>query len=72
MLVSILGRIGFTATFVVRQTTLIEEHCVMTLKTAARWVNVTLKQKGKEVFCILERFDLLLNSLNHGSIMSQW
>ena len=41
----------------------------MTLKAAARWVNVTLKRKGKEVFCILEKFDLFLNSLNHGSII---
>ena len=41
----------------------------MTLKAAARWVNVTLKQKGKEVFCILEKFDLFLNSLSHGSII---
>ena len=41
----------------------------MTLKAAARWVNVTLKQKGKEVFYILEKFDLFLNSLSHGSII---
>ena len=41
----------------------------MTLKIAARWVNVTLKQKGKEVLCILETFDLFLSSLNHGSII---
>ena len=33
----------------------------MTLKTAARWVDVTLKQKEKEVFCILEKFDLELS-----------
>ena len=28
-----------------------------------------LKQKGKEVLCILEKFDLFLNSLNHENII---
>ena len=68
MLVSILGRIEFTVTFSASNNVHRRALCEA-LKTAARWVNVILKQKGKEVLCILEKFDLFLNSLNHGSII---